>query len=218
MWNEVQSCLVWPGDKVAYLLSMHEYVRFNIEQNQVDPTYPWPIAGNWPGLWAPFGAGIVWPNGYVYFLRGTEYVRFNVKENRVDDGYPRPIAGNWPGFSLRRIDAGLVWPNGKAYFFGQAGTGFGQTVYTRYDIANDREDQGPQPLLPNWRGLIIPPGATISAATVWPGNTVAYLLFGNEYVRYNIKDNHVDPGYPMQIAGNWPGVPITEPVPGPAPH
>jgi hypothetical protein len=210
MWNEVQSCLVWPGNKVAYLLSGNEYVRFNIEKNRVDPEYPLPIEGNWWGLWSTGGRGIMWPgDAYVYFFRDSEYMRFNIQANHVDIGYPRRIVDYWPGFSLRRVDSGLVWPNGKAYFIGQYGSAFGgETGYTRYNIVDDREDQGPQPLLPNWRNLNIPPGATISAATVWPGNEVAYLFSGTQYWRYDIVNDITDKEYPKPIAGNWEGVPI----------
>jgi hypothetical protein len=217
MWNDVQNCLVWPNGK-AYLFNDNEYVRYDIQKDRVDDGYPAPITGNWPGLWSPAGAGIVWPNGKAYFLRGSEYVRYDIKTDRVDPGYPKPIAGNWPGLSLNRVDAGLVWPNGKAYLFGQAGSGFGFTAYIRYNIAKDRQDEGyPQPILPNWHGLTLPPGVFISAATVWQ-NGKAYLFSGDQYYRYDIQNDRVDPGYPKSIAGNWPGVPVAPPVPFTPPH
>jgi hypothetical protein len=45
----------------------------------------------------------------------------------------------------------------------------------------------------------------IDSCLVWP-NGKAYLLSGDEYVRYDIAENKVDPGYPRAIAGNWPGL------------
>ena len=98
--------------------SGNEYVRYDIESDRVDPGYPNPIAGNWPGLWSPAGAGVVWPNGKVYFFRDSEYVRYDIASDRVDPGYPKPIARNRPRLSLSRVDAAVVWPNSKAYLFG----------------------------------------------------------------------------------------------------
>jgi Hemopexin len=213
MWNQIDSCLVWPTGK-AYLFSGPEYVRYDIATDRVDDGYPKPIAENWPGLWTPAGAGIVWPNGKAYFLRGSEYMRYDIATDRVDDGYPKPIAGNWPGLSLHRVDAGLVWPNKKAYLFGLVGNGFGHIAYIRYDIGQDRQDDGyPKPIAENWHGL----PSVINAATVWP-NGKAYFFFGNQYARYDIGADRVDDGYPKPIAGNWPGVPITSPAPPDPPH
>jgi hypothetical protein len=211
MWTQIDSCLVWPNGK-AYLFSGSEYVRYDISSDRVDPGYPAPIAGNWPGLWSPVGAGVIWPNGKAYFLRGSEYVRYDISSDRVDPGYPAPIAGNWPGLSLQRVDAVIIWPTGKAYLFGLHGSGpnqFGQMGYVRYDIAGDRQDDGyPVSIEQNWPGLTPP----INSCVMWP-NGKAYFFRGNEYLRYDISSDRVDPGYPAPIAGNWPGVPVAPPGP-----
>jgi hemopexin len=206
MWNQIDSCLVWPNGK-AYIFSGNEYVRYDIKSDRVDSGYPAPIAGNWAGLWSPAGAGVVWPNGKAYFFRGSQYVRYDIKTDRTDSGYPAPIAGNWSGLSLQRIDAGVVWPNGKAYFFGADASGhFG---YVRYDVAQDRQDADyPQPVTANWRGL----PAAVNACTVWP-NGKAYFFFGSEYARYDIPQDRVDPGFPQPIARNWPGIPMAVSAP-----
>jgi hypothetical protein len=210
MWSQIDTCLVWPNGK-AYLFSGNEYVRYDIAGDRVDEGYPLPIAGNWPGLWSPVGAGVVWPNGKAYFLRGSEYVRYDITRDRVDEGYPRPIAGNWHGLSLTRVDAAVVWPNGKAYLFGHYDTGapFGADGYVRYDVDQDRQDEGyPTLVSANWAGLSSP----INAAVVWP-NDKAYFFQGRMYFRYDIKTDRVDNGYPLPIAGNWPGVPVEPPSP-----
>jgi matrix metalloproteinase-14 (membrane-inserted) len=92
--------------------------------------------------------------------------------------------------------------------------GFGQDGYVRYDIADDRQDDGyPASVEANWPGLSSP----INAGVVWP-NGKAYFFRGTEYVRYDIEADRVDDGYPLPIAGNWPGVPIALPAPEPVLH
>jgi hypothetical protein len=107
--------------------------------DKVDPGYPVPIAGNWPGFPPAFAAGVsagvMWNNGKAYYFKGNQYLRYDVAADKVDPGYPLPIAGQWPGLWPDNIDAGVVWPNGKAYFFKGS-------QYTRYDIAADKADAG----------------------------------------------------------------------------
>jgi Hemopexin len=208
MWPTIDTSIIWPNGK-AYFFFGSEYVRYDIEQDRVDDGYPLQIEGNWTGLWSPVGTGVVWPNGKVYFLRGIEYVRYDIEQDRVDDGYPLPIEGNWQGLSLSRVDAAVVWPNDKAYLFGHYDTGapFGADGYIRYDIENDRQDEGyPASVDANWSGLVPP----INSAVVWP-NGKAYFFQGNWYYRYDIEADRVDDGYPLPIAGNWPGMPVAPP-------
>ncbi len=188
------AAVVWPNGK-AYLFVAGRYYRYDIASDRVDPGYPLPIEGNWPGLWGDrVDAGVVWPNGKAYFFRDKEYMRYDIASDRVDPGYPLAIEGNWPGLGGERIDAAVVWPTGKAYFFRGS-------QYWRYDIASDRVDPGyPLPTAGNWPGLW---GDAINGAMVWP-NGKAYFFRGWQYVRYDIASDRVDPGYPRAIAENWP--------------
>ncbi|MFF3190994.1 hemopexin repeat-containing protein [Streptomyces misionensis] len=49
-------------------------------------------------------------------------------------------------------------------------------------------------------------GGRIDAGVVWP-NGKAYFFRDREYMRYDIAADKVDPGYPLPIGSNWPGLP-----------
>ncbi|MFE1792117.1 hemopexin repeat-containing protein [Streptomyces sp. NPDC059525] len=183
----------------AYFFRGAKYRAYDIAQDRVIyPSYPLPIAGNWPGLWGDqIDAAIPWNNGKVYFFRGPEYMSWNIAANRVDGGYPKPIAGNWPGLWGDRIDAAVLWPNGKAFFFRGS-------EYVSYNIALDRVDNGyPKPIAGNWPGLW---GDRIDAGITW-NNGKAYFFRGREYMRYDIATDKVDDGFPLPVGANWPGLP-----------
>jgi hypothetical protein len=92
-----------------------------------------------------------------------------------------------------------IWPNGKAYFFRGS-------QYLRYDPANDSTDPGyPLPIAGNWPGLPADFASGIDAAVLW-NNGKAYLFKGSKYVRYDVAADRMDAGYPLPIAGNWPGL------------
>lgn len=101
-----------------------------------------------------------------------------------------------------RIDAAVDLGGGKAYLF----TG---SRYSRFDLGAGRTDAG-YPLAINqrsWPGL---PWADGIDAAVTYGNGKVYLLKGGEYVRFDVKADRVDPGYPKPIdQRTWPGLPWT---------
>lgn len=137
-----------------YAFNGTDYVR--VHNQLMDAGYPLSIAAYWPGFadagfGDELGAAVDLGRGKLYFFRGDQYIRYDTTSNAVDPGYPRPIAGNWPGMAeagfADGIDAAVRWPTGKAYFFrGEH--------YLRYDIAADRVDAGyPLPIAGNWPGL-----------------------------------------------------------------
>lgn len=197
-----------PDRDRAYFFTGDRYVRYNVAGDAVDPGYPKPIAGNWPGLFeSDIDAAVSWPNGHTYFFRGAEYMRFNWAESRVDDGYPRAIADGWPGVFTDGVDAAFVWSNGQAYFFRG-------DQYTKYDPTTDTVHEGyPRAIVDGWIGAF---DAGIETAVMWPsGNT--YFFRGSEYVRFEAGANQVSEGYPRAIAAHWPGLPIGTAAPTPTP-
>jgi hypothetical protein len=154
-----------------------------------------------------FDAGVVWPNGKAYFLKGSNYYRVQIDPPNpgVEPGYPAPISGRWPGlgevFPIG-IDAAVIWPNGKAYLFKGS-------QYVRYSISpREGVDVGyPQPIKGNWPGLAEAFPLGIDAAIV-PLGDKAYFFRGSQYVEYNTDPARegVNPGFPKPIAGNWPGL------------
>ena len=63
----------------------------------------------------------------------------------------------------------------------------------------------PKPIANNWPGFPAAFAAGIDAAVVW-NNGKAYFFKGANYIRYDIKTDKVDAGYPKPIAGAWPGL------------
>ena len=139
----------------------------------------------------------------AFLFRDNQYLRYDRGSDRVDDGYPRTIAGNWPGLAeagFAQVDAAANWNNGKIFFFRGK-------KYVRYDIEGDRVDSGyPLPIAGNWPGLAEAGfGNGVDAAVNW-GTGKAFFFRRDKYLRYDIKADRVDSGYPLPIAGNWPGL------------
>jgi TolB-like protein len=142
-----------------------------------------------------------WGNGKAYFFKSNHYIRYDIASGRADSDYPKPInAQTWPGVVWTDgIDAVVNWGNGKAYFFRD-------DRYIRYDIAADRADPGyPKRLnAETWPGW--PWRGGIDGAVNW-GNGKAYFFKGNQYLRYDIGKDRVDPGYPKLVNDEtWPGM------------
>jgi hypothetical protein len=193
----------------VFMFFNQQYARYDRGNDAVDEGYPLPISGQWPGF-AGTGfelgvdAGVNWGNGKAFFFRGSQYLRYDIAADKVDDGYPLPIAGQWPGFSEAGFDGGIStainWGDGNAYFFKD-------DKYLRYNIARDKVDDGyPLPIADFWPGFGPAGfGSGIDAMLDW-GNGKVYVFKGPNYLRFDKAGNKVDEGYPLPIAGNWPGV------------
>ena len=158
--------------------------------------------------WA-YDAMVNWGNSKAYFLEGNIYSRYNIEKDQFDSNYPRKMTQFfWPGLweelaEGQGIDAAVNWGNGKVYLFRG-------DEYIQYDKATDQSDPGyPKKIMPaTWPGLWeeLAEGQGIDAAVNW-GNGKVYLFRGDEYIRYDLKGQKADPGYPKSIsAQTWPGL------------
>ncbi len=100
------------------------------------------------------------------------------------------------------VDAAIDWGNGKIYFFKD-------NQYIAYDKATEMVLPGyPASIASAWRGVVF---NRIDAAVLWPGGRYAYLFSGDEYCRYNVAADRVDPGFErLKIKNNWKGVPFNK--------
>lgn len=191
----------------AYLIKGDHYVRYDTDTNQVDSGYPRALSAGWTGLaehgFASPDTAIDLGTGRLYVFKGGDYVRVDNGRNAVDSGYPLPIAGNWPGMAEAGfgdgLDAALNWGS-KAFFFKGA-------HYVRYDVPSDRVDDGyPLPIAGYWPGMAEAGfGDGLEAAVNW-NNGKVFFFKGGYYLRYDMAGNQVDAGYPLPVAGYWPGV------------
>jgi Hemopexin len=191
-----------------YMFDGKYYVRYS-PGFALDPDYPKPIAGNWPGFPANFASGIdacLWAekNTKIYFFKGSEYIRVDPNNSwNVDPGYPKPIAGNWPGFPAdfaTGLDAALdSKPNQKLYFFKGS-------EYIRVDPNNSwNVDPGyPKPIAGNWPGFPADFATGVDAAEWAEFNQRIYFFKGTRYLRVDPAANwNVEGGYPRFININW---------------
>ncbi len=92
------------------------------------------------------------------------------------------------------VTSAIHWGNGKAQFFLSDGT------YLRYDIPANRVDPGyPKPVTDEtWPGMGRY-GRQITAAFNGSGGKAYFFLSNGEYLRYDIRSDRVDPGYPKPV-------------------
>lgn len=91
---------------------------------------------------------------------------------------------------------------------GNTGHVFRGGNYWRYDIAADRVAAGyPQAITFAWPGLDrFAGGAADIDAVLNAGNGKLYFFKGDQYLRFDRAAGRADAGYPLPIAGRWPGL------------
>ena len=193
----------------AYFFEGDSYVRYDRGDDRVDDGYPLKIADTWVGTAASdFGSSLDTALnlevGVVYFFRGANYVRYKLGADEGVDFGPALIADHWPGMAERGfdrdVDAALNYGNGFAYFFKGAN-------YVRYKLGDgEGVDQGPISIGAEWNGMTaVGFDSDLDAAINW-GNGKTFFFKGGNYVRYDMTNDVVDPGYPLPIADQWPGM------------
>lgn len=144
----------------------------------------------------PEGAGLN-PGHARTFLVGAAPAVVGARLNEVAGCTPRVEAISSQVPLVRLV---LDPPVRYAYLFNGAS-------YVRFDRLTNVTDQGyPRPIRGNWRGLDEAGfGADLDAALPWFGRQI-YFFKGASYIRYDLGADRVDPGYPLPIAKNWPGL------------
>lgn len=207
----VSAAITWPGNKAQFFLSDGTYVRYDVKADTADEGYPKPVNNKtWPGMGA-YGKQIAAavrggdPNKAFFFLTDGSYLRYDVKDDRVDEGYPKPITNKtWPGMGkyATKIISAINWPGDKVQFFLSDGT------YIRYDLKADSVEEGYPKAINNstWPGLA-QYSSKLAGAINWNGSKAYFFLEDGRYLRYDIKDDRVDEGYPKATdEKTWPGL------------
>lgn len=140
----------------------------------------------------------------VYFFNAGRYVRYDVLNDAVDAGYPLSTGDQWPGMRRTGFDTGLdsaLDLGGGSVYFLKA------SKYVRYDIVADTVPEGYlRDIGDNWPGLRAAGFADgLDTAVNW-GNGKIFFFKGSRYVRYDMTDDRVDDGYPLDIGTHWPGM------------
>ncbi len=186
----------WSNGK-AYVFRGGQYSRFDINSDRLDPGFPRPMRGNWPGFpWVDgFDAAANWGNGKVYFWKGDQYLRYDIATSTVDPGYPkRMMKENWAIPWIDGFDAAASWGDRKVYFFKDG-------EYLIYDLKQSRVEAGfPRPLDQGFPGMPFSRGVD---AAVNLGRGKAYFFLGDRYLRYDVATNRTDPGFPQSLDGRW---------------
>ncbi|MER5388882.1 hemopexin repeat-containing protein [Saccharopolyspora sp. NPDC002686] len=146
---------------------------------------------------------ITLPNNKSYlFFDDDTYHRYDAVTG-VREQTNLSVPDNWTGLA-RTPDAFFWWGAGKAYAFTGA-------TYVRYDMPSDRIDpeylppNPPFALAGNWKGL--PSAWTAGVDTALNlGNGKVFFFKDDQYIRYDITADSVDPGYPLSTADQWHGM------------
>ncbi|MBE1489282.1 hemopexin repeat-containing protein [Plantactinospora soyae] len=161
---------------------------------------------------ARIDAGYVDDEGRIYLFCGDQYVRYSGSDHsHADQGYPRRIGQWWeseqhrvglPAPFRRSLDAAFQGRDGRTYLF--AGDRF---VAVGAGGASD----GDQPIAESWGRVRNNLAARGRVDAGYVAGAAQYLVAGDQVVRYSdgLENDgvRVDPGYPLRLGAQLPGVP-----------
>ncbi|BBM02183.1 alkaline phosphatase family protein [Microbulbifer sp. GL-2] len=101
--TKIRAALKWPNSKVYFFLDDGNYLRYDLDNDQLDSGYPQPVNDStWPGLGAystEITAAHQWNIFRAYFfLKNQRYIRYSITSDQAYSGYPRTTDDDtWPG-------------------------------------------------------------------------------------------------------------------------
>ncbi|NEQ72841.1 MAG: hypothetical protein F6K23_07005 [Okeania sp. SIO2C9] len=216
----VQECAVAPGpeindNRVYSMTAVHSGKAMTVKDDNsiVQQTWAEEDRQRWKmeflsSSYGPSGIDAVfnWESrNDAYFFKKNSYIRYDLKSDKTDSGYPKRIFDYWPGMPSnfsQNIDAILYWPQRDGAYF------FKGSEYVKYNLKDDRAEPGyPKPIADYWPGMPSDFCQDIDAVFYWPQRDSAYFFKGSRYVKYNLKDDHAESGYPKSISGYWDYMP-----------
>ncbi|WP_428742225.1 hemopexin repeat-containing protein [Tenacibaculum sp.] len=140
----ISAAFKWHNHKGYFFLKDGRYLRYDMNNDSVDPGYPVDITnGNWLGLESyknKIVAAFKWDNSKVYFfLNDGTYIRYSITNDSVDSGYPATINNStWPGLGdyATKITAAVDWDLTYCYFF------LDDNRYIKYNKSTDSAVSG----------------------------------------------------------------------------
>lgn len=207
----------------VYFFKRHEYIRWDVDRQQLFDGYPRPISRGWPGLLEAFPGGTLagaihvprWRNRAFFFFRGQRrVVVWDIGEHCIEPG-TIALSTLLPS---RLIEDGIFTPLYIDYGDAQRIYAFRGDEYTRWTIEGlafpIAEDAGyPRKIGDGWTGgLAVAPTCALSVnwnqAGNAPPNRKNYFFLGDLYVRWDVQSHSSN--YTQDITSGWKGWPEFE--------
>jgi len=116
------------------------------------------------------------------------------------------IGGPFDAFAAADPTAPDMTTVDAAFTYGEKNYFFYSKWYYRYHRGSSEPDPGYPALISHaWKGLPKAFQSDLDAVFLWSQKKV-YFFKDDEFLRYNMKENRVDEGYPKKIKNNWPGL------------
>ena len=186
-----------------------KFLRYDYLNDKVDIDQPGSISKQWRGIsndTSQLISAALNPGGtHIYFfLRNGQYVPYHLT---FGADAPRSTAADWHGIGNHAhkiravVDYPVYYPNdAMAYFFLSDGQ------YLRYNLDKKHVDPtSPRSIATDWPGLG-QYARQIYAALNYGNRYIYFFIEGGQYLRYNIAQDRVDPGYPKMTHKYWPGI------------